>query len=124
MARKGIKKEDREDLEWEGLMRLIEGIVLHVLDVVSISGKWYPRHISMHTLLAKKNSIRDMQKWMRGWQWDTWLNIYTDSNNYSSNLIKKKFNNISRASIRYINQRIHEEEAKNTKVQNTTKKSI
>lgn len=116
MARRYIKKEDREEMGYEGVMRLVEGIVLHVLDAVSISNKWYPRDISMGTLLIKKQKLNEMRIWMRGWQWSIWVNLYAQHNRYSSHLIKRRFESIRKKSIHYVNKRIYE---KNIQNQNT-----
>ena len=106
MARRGLKKIDKEDVEYEGIMRLVEGIMLHVLDSVSISGKWLLKDISMKTLLAKKQTINEMREWMKGEQWAIWVGIYSEHNKYNNHIIKRKFELIRKESIKYVHQRI------------------
>ena len=106
MSRRRIKKEDKEDVEWEGIQRLVEGIVLHVLDSVAISGKWYPRDIGMKTLLEKRKKLREMGKWMKGWQWDVWVSMYCENKNFVPNIVKKRFEAIRKESTKYVNKRI------------------
>lgn len=107
MARR-IKKEDREEFEFEGIMRLVDGIMLHILDSVSISGKWLLKDISMKTLVAKRKTLRNMGKWMKTWQWDVWINIYSQHNSYDNHLIKRRFELIRKESVTYVNQRIED----------------
>ena len=49
MTIKRMTKEDREEMKYEGVMRLVSGIILHVLDMVSISGKWTNKDIRITT---------------------------------------------------------------------------
>lgn len=105
-----LSDQDREDMEWGGILRLIEGILLHVLDMVSISGKWKKRKISMKTLLLKLHTLKETGKWMKTWQWSVWVNIHSIFNNGDSRFIKKRFENIRRKSIKEVKRRIHEQE--------------
>jgi len=105
---KRIKEEDRENYEYDGIMYLIEGIMLHILDAISISGKWPPRHIGTKTLLAKEELLEYYKEWMKGWQWPIWVSIYAQHNGYQPNMIKKKFNTMRNKSLRYVKKRIKE----------------
>ena len=63
---KRMTKEEREDMEWQATIRLVEAIMLQVYDEVSISGKWYNRkNISLGTLRKKKQTLYDIGKWMK-----------------------------------------------------------
>lgn len=106
MSRRYIKKEDRDEVEFEGIMRLVDGIMLHILDNVAISGKWLLKDIGMKTLLSKKKILGEMRDWMRTWQWDVWLNIYCQHNNYDNHLVKRRFELIRKESTKYVNNRI------------------
>ena len=90
MDKRRIAKYDKEEIEFEGLMRLVAGIVLHILDKVSVSNKWKNKDISMKTLLAKKETLEEMRKWMNAWQWGIWVGIYAEYNNFNSKMIKKR----------------------------------
>ena len=97
----------KDAIEFESLMKLIEGIVLLVLDHVSISGKWYPReNISMETLLKKKGLLTDMGKWMKTEDWNIWTGIYSEYSKANRYYIKKKFEKIRKESMKYVNTRI------------------
>ena len=102
-------KQDRDALskdaiEFNALMKLIEGIVLLVLDHVSISGKWYPReNISMETLLKKKGLLTDMGKWMKTEDWNIWTGIYSEYSKANRYYIKRKFEKIRKESMKYVN---------------------
>lgn len=97
--------EERE-LDFDGVMRLIEGILLEVLDKSSISGKWYPRDISLKTLKQKKATLHEMYSWLRSDKWDIWLGIYCDHFTRNSRTIKKNYLKIRRKSMIYVNKRI------------------
>ena len=103
-----LTEQDREDIQFEGLMRLVEGIILGVLDQVSISGKWYPRDIGFITLEKKRQTLEDLRVWFKNEQWDIWLNIYCEHHNYSARNIKRNFEKIRRNSVRYVNKKLKE----------------
>ena len=111
MEKRWIKDYDRDEFEWGGIMRLVEGVVLHVLDQISITKKWTNKDISMRTLLAKKKTLKELREWMRGWQWSIWVNIYAEHNRYNNHQIKRKFELIRKKSVRIVNKRIHEKES-------------
>lgn len=117
MARKHLDKTDIEELQFYSRMKLVEGIVLHILDSVSISRKWKNKNISMKVLLAKKHTLQEMHKWMKTWQWSIWVNIYSEYFEHNNKLIKKKFENIRRRSISEVNKRINKYEKQEEKIQ-------
>jgi len=100
------KIKDKEELRFEGLMRLVEGIILNVLDQCLISGKWENRDISLEALNKKRRILRGMLKWFRDPKWDIWLNIYCKWNGYNKRHIKKNFEKIRKKSVTYVNKRI------------------
>lgn len=120
MAKKKLTNEELFDIQYAGCMNLIEGIVLHVLDSITISGKWYPRDIGMETLLAKKDKLNEMCRWLKGTQWDTWVQIYAEYNHFNHRFIKRRFELIRKKSIKYVNKRIREKD-KETKIQSKDK---
>lgn len=97
-----------EDVGLEGIMRLIEGILLEVLDKCSISGKWYPRDISLKTLEEKKRILQEMNRWLKGDKWPIWTDIYCDYYVRNQRTIHKNYLRIRNKSIRYVNKRIKE----------------
>lgn len=106
MAHKRVNKEDKDEIQFEAYMRLVEGVVLHVLDSIAISEKWINKDISMETLLLKKSKIKEMREWLKGWQWETWLNIYAQHKKIGMSLIHRKFIRILNKSNKYVNERI------------------
>ena len=112
MTIKRMTKEDREEMKYEGVMRLVSGVMLHILDMVSISGKWTNKDIRIITLLEKRRILFNMRRWMKGWQWSIWVNIYAEYNRYSSGMIKKRFHSIREDSIKEVKKRIHEKKEK------------
>lgn len=101
-----LTEQDKEEIKFEGLMRLVEGIVLQILDRISISGKWHNRDISIISLVKKKEVLDDMRVWFKGYKWDIWLNIYCEYHSRNSRTIKKNFKKIRLQSVRYVNARI------------------
>ena len=112
---KRISQYDRDDIQWDGVMRLIEGILKHILDNVSITPKWGNRDISMITLLAKRDKLLELGRWMRGWQWSIWVNIFAEDNGFNSKTIKRRFEAIRKKSIQHVNQRIMKKKLKTLK---------
>lgn len=106
---KRLTEKEKEDVKWQAMMRLVETIILQVLDEVSISGKWYNRkNISSETLLKKKRALYEIGKWTKTKQWDTWISIYTEYVDTNRKNIKTKFEKIRKKSQRYVNKRIKE----------------
>jgi hypothetical protein len=99
-------KQDKEDIQFDGYMRLIEGIVLSILDNVSISGKWLKKDIALVSLEKKRRVLEEMKLWFKDDKWDIWLNIYCEYHGYNERHIKKNFEKIRRNSVRYVNRRI------------------
>lgn len=112
---KRVNQQDIEEIQWDATMELVGGIVLHVLDKVSISGKWHNRNIGIDTLLAKRKTLQEMQKWMKTWQWNIWVNIYSQHNKYNGNVIKKRFESIRKKSYSYVSKKIKETKNNNPK---------
>lgn len=112
MAKKNkLTEQDKEDIKFGGVMRLVEGIILQILDNVSISGKWYPKDIGMDTLMSKKALLKEMNAWLKDWHWDVWVSIYCWHYGYNKRTIKKNFENIRRQSVKYVNKRIKDKKA-------------
>lgn len=107
-----INELNQDDIEFEGVMRLIEGIVLHVYDKIAISNKWVNKDIGMKTLLTKKKTLKELGKWMKTWQWDVWVNLFSEHNRYNPKSIKKKFEAIRKKSVSHVNKRIKEKQKK------------
>ena len=101
-----LTKQDQEDIEFDGIMRLVEGIILGVLDQISISGKWYPRDISLITLESKRQKLEEMRIWFKDDKWTIWLDIYCEYHGYNQRHIKHNFEQIRRKSVKYVNSRI------------------
>lgn len=106
-----LNELDREQLRWESLMRLIEGIMLLVLDHVSISGKWYVRkNISMKVLREKESLLLELEGWMKEENWNTWAHVYGEYSNADYKYIKKNFEKIRKKSLKYVKKRIEKGE--------------
>ena len=102
-------EREKEEIKWQATMRLVEAIILQVLDEVSISGKWYNRYnISMMTLNKKKEALYEIGKWMKTKQWDTWCSIYTEYVDTNRTNIKRQFEKTRKKSQRYVTKRIKE----------------
>jgi hypothetical protein len=95
-----------EDIQIEGIHRLVDGLVLGILDKISISGKWYNRDISLKTLLQKKDILNEMKEWFKDPKWRIWVSIYCDFNNVNEGVIYDNFSKIRRKSVRYVNKLI------------------
>lgn len=90
----------------DGIIRLIEGILLEVLDKCSISGKWYPRDISLKTLKSKRATLKEMYKWLNDDKWQIWLGVYCEHFGRNHRTINKNYLRIRKKSIIYVNNRI------------------
>jgi len=112
------KIRDEEEIQWHGMMALVEGIILQVLDNISISGKWYPRDISMKRLIEKRRLLRNMLKWFRDDKWQIWLSLYCNHKGYSDTVIRRNFEKIRKKSVKYVNKRIKK---KKEEIQNKDK---
>jgi len=108
MKKRKLTQVDKEDLQYHGLMRLVGGIILQVLDNCLISGKWYPRDLSMDVLKKKRKLLKEMLVWFKDPKWDIWLNIYCGWTGFDKRMIKKNFRKIRRQSEIYTNKRIKE----------------
>ena len=121
-----ISKYDKEEIQFEARMRLIEGIIKQVLDEVSISNKWKNKDISLVTLLHKRKILRKTGQWMKTWQWRIWVNIWSEHNGHNNKEVIRRMESIRKRSVKHVNARIYEKN-KNTKAerenQNTTRKS-
>lgn len=103
-------KELQEELEIEAMYRLIDGILLNVLDMISISRKWDHRKIGLSTLHKKKSLLIEFREYFKTVGWSTWLGIYCEyfvKNKYS---MKKRFENIRLTSMKEVNRRLREYE--------------
>lgn len=100
MARK------KKDYNYDGIMRLVGGILLLILDHISISGKWYPRKLSMKVLQEKRAKLEEMRLWFKTPAWSIWLNLYCDYHGRNERTIRKNFEQIRRQSVKYVNKRI------------------
>lgn len=127
-----LKQSKKEDIEFEklteseqfdviygGYMRLVEGIVLQVLDSISISGKWDDRNLSIITLKGKRKKLREMKQWLSDKRWDVWLDIYTDYYGYKKISIKKNFHKVRGKSVTTVNKLIKEYKQRGTKRKTT-----
>lgn len=101
-----LTEQDREDIRWEGLMRLVEDIILGVLDTVLISGKWTNRNIGLVALEKKRQKLEEMRLWFKDYKWSIWLSIYCDHNGYNKRHVKLNFEKIRRNSVKNVNKRI------------------
>lgn len=97
---------DKNEYNYEGLMLLVEAIILGVLDNILISGKWVNRDISLLTLVKKKRILFDMKKWFNDDKWDIWLSIYCEYKKYNKKQIKDNFEAIRKRSTKYVNKKI------------------
>jgi len=113
---------DKDEIEYQGCIRLIEGIILRVLDDISISGKWYNRDLSLNILKKKRTILRQMLKWFRHQNWDILLDIYCNYIGINKKNIKKKFERIRKESVRYTNIRIKEKNKNTTRTDRNTVK--
>ena len=106
-----LPKEDLatiEEIQMEAMYRLIEAILLGVLDNVSITGKWKNRDISMTTLMKKKEKLLEMKDYLETEGWRIWLGIYCEYFHRSQLKIDRNFKKICRKSLYHVNKRIRE----------------
>lgn len=96
----------RAEFHWDSILRMVEGLILGVLDKVSISGKWYKRDIRLETLIAKRRLLRRMKGEMLSKNWDIWLDLYCEHFSRNKYGIKKNFEAIRKKSVKYVNCRI------------------
>lgn len=97
-----------KEYQWDGIMRLIQGIVLLIYDKVAISGKWKNKDISDKALGKKLLVLEEMRIWLKSRKWRIWLSIYCEHYGGNSRTITKNFEKIRRSSVRHVKRRIRE----------------
>lgn len=97
------KKIDKEFDNFDGYVRLIEGILLGVLDQISISGKWANRVKTRSMIDRKRAMIDNVKKWLKEEGSDIWIGIYARESGISAKQIKNSFKRVIRRSVKYLN---------------------
>ncbi len=96
--------EDKELDNFDGYIRLIEGMLLGVLDQISISGKWANREITRSMIDRKRAMITIIKAWFKEEGSDIWIGIYAKETGISAKQIKNSFKRVVRRSVRYLNK--------------------
>jgi hypothetical protein len=100
------EKYFKTELQTEGIFRLIEAILLQVLDKVLVSGKWTKRDISLATLEKKLETLKEMEVYLKSDNWDIWVRVYSDYYKTVPHNIKRNFEKLRKKSEKLVRERI------------------
>ncbi len=114
-----MKRRHKIDISIDGILRLIEGMMVYALDKASISTKFRNKIQNRRTLNAKRKQILEVKDWVGSENWSIWLGIYTTETGINERRIRKNFEKTVKQSLNYTTRALKKLKKKNGTIQST-----
>lgn len=107
----------RLDITMEGVLRLIEGMMVYALDKASISTKFRNKKKTKKVVSQKRREVIETKEWVGSENWHIWLNIYCQETGVNEKRIRNNFKKAIKNSLNYLTRtsRYHKWKTKNKK---------
>lgn len=92
-------KEALERAITDGYMRLVEAVVLHALETLTVPKNWKVG-ISARTLGRKEKDVKKIAEWLKTDNANSWFYYYEIANGMDSDRTKRRFKTVLRQSKR------------------------
>ena len=96
-----------KEVQLEGILMMIEGMLLYALDKADISTKWHNRKKNAPMVAHKLQQVREVKDWVDSDNWHIWLNIYCRETGVNEKAIRINYKKIVKDSLSYITRLKH-----------------
>ena len=95
-------KYGKGEITLEGILRMIEGMLIYALDKASISTKFKNKKKTRRVISDKRKQVLETKEWVGGENWHIWLNIYSTEAGVDERRIRNNFKKRVKVSLAYL----------------------